>query len=339
MKQISKILIVGLGNIGKRHLRILRGIHPNADIRVLLHQSDISIPEHSNGYFKDLEESIAFNPQVAVIATPATFHLNFAIALAKSGCNLLIEKPISHNEKGIQELIHERDQQGLVIQVGYNLRFNNALMYFRKQIHDGLIGNIYSVRCETGRYLPSWRPDTDYRKGVSANKALGGGVLLELSHEIDYLRWIFGEITSVSSKLKKHSELEIDVEDSAYLTLDFKSYNKNDSPVASLLMDFIRHDPTRTCLVIGEKGTLRWNEILSTVEHWKKDSNEWLELFRHQHYKDDTYLAEWNSFFEAVNEVKTPMITIEDGLSVMKVIEAVRTSNKTSGKKVNLNDI
>ena len=104
-------------------------------------------------------------------------------------------------------------------------------------------------------------------------------------------------------------------------------------------MDFIRHDPTRTCTVIGEKGTLRWNEILGTVELWKEGNNKWLEIFHFQSNEDDTYIAEWNSFFKAFNELSKPIVTIEDGLSVMNVIEAVKISNNILGKKINLEDI
>ena len=79
----------------------------------------------------------------------------------------------------------------------YNLRFLPSLQAYRERIQFGVIGKVLSVRCEIGQYLPSWRPGSDYRQAVSASRALGGGALLELSHEIDYLRWIFGEVAWV----------------------------------------------------------------------------------------------------------------------------------------------
>lgn len=339
MVEVSKILIVGLGSIGKRHLKILRKMHPNADIRVLRHKSESSIPENSNGSFKDINEVIIFKPQIAVIASPATFHLNIAIILAKLGCSLFIEKPISNDSKRVKELIEQRDNKDLFIQLGYNLRFDNSLIYFRHQIQSNLIGKIYSIRSEAGSYLPSWRTDIDYKKSVSANANLGGGVILELSHEIDYLRWIFGEIISVNAMLKKHSNLDIDVEDSAYINLELKSNNKIDLPVAILSIDFIRHDPIRTCVAIGEKGSLKWNEKNGLVEIWKINDHKWTKLFSHKKHEDETYLLEWQSFFKGFNEKNKPLVTIEDGLSVINVIEAARTSNKMKSKTVKLDNV
>ena len=85
------------------------------------------------------------------------------------------------------------------------------------------------------------------------NKSLGGGVLLELSHELDYLQWLFGDIVNISAKLRHHSKLKIDVEDTAYINLDISQKNKKNLISASLNLDFVRHDLTRTCTVICEK--------------------------------------------------------------------------------------
>ena len=100
---------------------------------------------------------------------------------------------------GVDDLLGTVRARGVICQVGYNLRYLPSLSRFRDLINEGLVGGPLSVRCEIGQYLPNWRPDTDYRTGVTARSDLGGGVLLELSHEIDYLRWIFGEVEWVSS--------------------------------------------------------------------------------------------------------------------------------------------
>ena len=137
---------------------------------------------------------------------------------------------------------------------GYNLRFSPSLMYFNELIKKNIVGQILSVRCEVGQYLPEWRPNKDYRKTVSANFHLGGGVLLELSHEIDYLRWIFGEVDWVRATLAQQSSLVFDVEDSAHLTLGFLPNENGRQLIGTLNLDFIRHDQTRACIAIGEKG-------------------------------------------------------------------------------------
>ena len=237
---INRILIVGSGSIGQRHLRLARNFFPNSDIRVLNHHVKNKTLEHSNGCFSNINDAVKFKPEIAVIANPATFHISTALILAKIGVHLLIEKPLSTSHKNIQKLINLCQQNKIVLLVGYNLRFLKSLQYFHKVLGEGIIGNALSVRCEAGQYLPSWRPDSDYRETVSAQVDLGGGVLLELSHEIDYLRWIFGEVDWVQAILTQQSDLEINVEDTAHLVLGFCA-DSNESPlVGSVDLDFIR---------------------------------------------------------------------------------------------------
>lgn len=332
---INRILIAGLGSIGRRHLRLARELLPEADIRVLRHQVCDSIPEHANGCFSSLEQAVDFAPQIAIIASPATHHVAAAQALAEVGVHLLVEKPLSATVAGVAQLLETCREQKTVLLTGYNLRFLSSLQRFRDLLSESVIGRVLSVRCEIGQYLPSWRPDSDYRQCVSARQELGGGALLELSHELDYLRWIFGEVEWVKATLSRQSSLEIDVEDTAHLTLGFASAANGNKLIGTVNLDFIRHDTTRLCTAIGEKGSLRWNGLTGVVELFEAGAKEWRELFRHQHQRDDSYLAEWQNFIDCVSEHKTPFITGEDGLKVLQLIEAARKSSE-SGCQVNV---
>ena len=335
---IKHILIVGTGSIGRRHLRIAREQFPNAEIYVLGHRAASKIPEFSSGYLTTIEEALQYAPQIAVIANPSTFHIPIARALAKTGTHLLIEKPISSATEGVFELIETCKEHDCVLQVGYNLRYSPSILNFRELLHAGAIGDLLSVRCEVGQFLPTWRPENDYRIGVSANKGLGGGVLLELSHELDYLQWIFGDVDWVRATLTRQSSLEIDVEDSAHLTLGFKSKTSERQLIGTLNMDFIRHDQTRICTAIGSKGSLRWDGIAGEVSIFEEDVFSWKKLFTHTPLKDETYLAEWQEFVSCVNMGTTPFVTGQDGLRVLKVVESVRSSANT-GAQVSVSDI
>ncbi len=328
---INRILIVGYGSIGKRHLRLMRELVPNADIRVLRHEKTFEIPEFSNGCFYSVDEAIAFGPQVAIIASPAPFHISTAMSLASVGVHLLVEKPLSSSLNGVLDLIKFCKKQNIILMIGYNLRFLPSLQKFRNSLHDGIIGKILSVRCEVGQYLPTWRPDNDYRRGASANRHLGGGVLLELSHELDYLRWIFGEIDWVKATLSRQSLLEIDVEDTAHLTLGFAPPLDGPQLVGVLSLDFIRHDTTRLCTAIGERGSLRWNALDDQVSIYEVNTKNWRELFCQPSGNDDSYKAELNSFIECAINHKPPMISGEDGFKVLQVIEAARNSEISGG--------
>lgn len=329
---INRVLIVGLGSIGNRHLRLVRELLPSADIRVLRHQPRKDIPEFANGCFFAIEEALAFLPHIAVIASPAPFHLATAQALAAVGVHLLIEKPLSTSVDGVMQLLQTCKEQGTVLLTGYNLRFLPSLQRFRELLAEDTIGKVLSVRCEIGQYLPSWRPDSDYRQGVTANKELGGGALLELSHEIDYLRWIFGEVEWVTASLSRQSGLEIDVEDSAHLILGFVPEAEGAQVIGTLNLDLIRHDTTRTCVAIGQKGSLRWDGLTGQVMVHRA-GEAWYELFSYQHQRDDSYQAEWQHFLACVSKSTIPLISGEDGLSVIEIIEAARYS-ATSGCRV-----
>jgi predicted dehydrogenase len=327
-----RILIVGLGSAGTRHLRLAREFFPTAEIKVLRHRIGDTIPEPSNDIVKSIEEAIQFSPQLAIIANPAPFHIPIARALANIGAHLLIEKPMSTSLDGIFELIETCKEHNCVLQLGYNLRFSPSLRNFREILHSGVIGNLLSVRCEVGQYLPTWRPDFDYRHGVSGKKELGGGVLLELSHELDYLGWIFGDIDWVRATLTRQSSLEIDVEDSAHLTLGFVSNSDQRQVIATLNMDFIRHDLTRVCTAIGENGSLKWDGILGEVSIFEKGASSWKILLAQAPSKDETYLAQLQEFTNCINEGTIPSVSGQDGIRILEIIEAAQSSANTGAQ-------
>ena len=318
--------------MGKRHLRLARELLPDADIRVMRHQECISIPEHANGCFSSLKQALDFAPQLAVIASSSTFHMSVALPLAQAGVHLLVEKPLSASLDGVQQLLDACHEHRAALLTGYNLRFLPSLQRFRDLLGECVIGRVLSVRCEIGQYLPSWRPDSDYRQGVSARRELGGGALLELSHELDYLRWIFGEVDWVKATLSRQSSLVLDVEDTAHLTLGFVPAVDGHQLIGVANLDFIRHDTTRLCTAIGENGSLRWNGLTGVVALYEAGAKEWRELFSYPHQRDDSYLAEWQNFIACVNEHKTPLITGEDGFKVLQIIEAARISAASGGQ-------
>jgi len=162
---------------------------------------------------------------------------------------------------------------------------------------------------------------------VSAQSKLGGGVLLELSHEIDYLRWIFGEVVWVKATLSRQSNLDIDVEDSVNMTLGFLSGPHKSKLIGVLNLDFIRHDTTRICMAIGEKGTLRWNGVNGVVDLFQAGATDWCELFSDKNERDESYRAEWKNFIECVTKDKDPLISGEDGLKALEIIEAAKKSS------------
>jgi predicted dehydrogenase len=333
-KNIGTILVVGLGSIGRRHISVINNIFPKINI-VLLRHKECNKEEcktlNINKCVTSLSDAINAKPQAAIIANPANKHVEIAKVLATYGIDILVEKPISANSKEAQELVEICEKNNVILMVAYNLRFLPSLIYFKQSIQSDLIGQVYSVKSEIGQYLPSWRPGYDYRCGVSAKKSLGGGVLLELSHEIDYLKWIFGPISWVKSHISKQSDLEIDVDDNASVILGFKG-EKDKEMIASLSMDFIRHDTTRKCYVIGDKGTLFWDGIVGRVSLFLEVDKCWVILFESSPERDYTYSEEIKSFFESVESGRPSTITGADGVETVLAVEAIEQSSLTNSK-------
>lgn len=321
-----------MGSIGRRHLRLVRAAHPEADIRVLRHRVVDELVDGADGSFSNLDDALRFRPQVAVVANPASLHIPVTQALLASGCHVLVEKPIAACNDGVTDCINQAYSSGVVLQVGYNLRFLTSLVEFRRRVLLEEIGQVFSIRCEIGQYLPTWRPGTDYQQGVSAQAELGGGALLELSHELDYLRWIFGEVAWVSAWTGQLSGLGLAVEDTAHLTLGFSG----DTAVAAVSLDFSRRDTTRQCVAIGTKGSLRWNALAGSVDLYLPEVGEWSVVYESRQGRDDSYVAQWQAFCRSVETGIAPMVKGEDGLAVLNVVEAAKQSNTLQGLRVEL---
>ncbi len=182
-----KFLVIGAGNIARRHIRNLKQLLPTAAITLWRRQPGIDDPDLARLIQRVVtSEAEAFLEQydAAIVASPAPLHVPTAQQLAEKGVHLFIEKPFSNTLDGIDTLITTCEKNNCVLMVGYNLRFHAALQAMHAAI--GRIGRVLSLRAEVGQYLPDWRPGKDYRTSVSAQWRLGGGVIFELSHELDY---------------------------------------------------------------------------------------------------------------------------------------------------------
>ena len=317
------VLIVGFGSIGRRHLRVFRSIEPNANITVWRQHSvpgtPIEAPEADAVVYSG-DEAFASKPEFAVVCNPAPRHVPTALELARRGVHLFIEKPLSHDLAGSEELLAICHAHKLVLMVGYNLRFHPTLRRLRDLLADGMIGRPLYFRAEVGQYLPDWRPGRDYRETVTARAALGGGAVLELSHELDYARWFFGEVRAVSACLDRVSDLDIDVEDTAEITLQFLN-----GVMGSVHLDLLQRAPTRQCRVIGTEGTVEWNGINDQVRVYRPTAGSWEELQGTRAVdRDLVYRMEMEHFMECIKERKVPLITGEDGLRVVELAVAIK---------------
>ena len=322
----EKYLIVSLGSIGRRHLANLRKLCPNAQIGILRTHTthrNTTVPADADCQFFSLDEALAFAPLAAVLAGPASIHLEFALPLAAAGIALLIEKPVAQTTQGLASLLKTCARDDVPLLVGYNLRFLPSLVECKRLIDAGAIGRVRSVRAEVGQYLPDWRPGTRYQEGVSAQQALGGGALLELSHEVDYVYWMFGMPTRVSARGGRYGELEIDVEDMVELCLEYQEPAR----LVSIHLDFLQRAPARTCKFIGDKGTLVWNGITDRIDLFSLPAGVWQQIDGYaQPDRNDMYLDELRHFLNCVRKQATPVCDGAQGYDVLAIAEAAKES-------------
>lgn len=337
--RIKRALIVGLGSIGLRHLRLLRERLPDIEIMVLRHSLGADIDEGADHSTNSIEDAIKFAPDIAIIASPATFHSSQAIPLANAGIHTLVEKPMAATTCEAEKMLSAANTAGAVLQVGYNLRFLESLCMFKSTLDSAKIGRVFSVRAEVGQYLPDWRPGRDWRSSVSARAELGGGVLMELSHELDFLHWIFGDVKSARGWTGHQGGLQLQVEDTVHAVLEFTSSfpkgNNGVAPVASVSLDFARRDTVRVCTAIGEEGTLTWNGITSQVVFIGPDQKPTV-LFDKKPDRDFSYRAQLEAFLTAVENKDSATANSDDGLRVMRTIAAIKQSHENSGAAISL---
>ena len=328
--EVRRIAIVGLGSIGRRHLRILKEMRPDIEVTLVRSGSGLDWPEVelAKRTVHSLDEALGEGIQAAIISSPATVHLSQAGELAKAGIHLLIEKPLSHSLEGVDEFLNEASTKGITGLIGYVLRYDPAARKFAQMLQVGLLGNLLHARVECGSYLPDWRPDQDYRTSVSARPELGGGVLLELCHELDYIRWFFGEMISVYAHLHNSGTLEIDVQESGELILT----NGYGLPI-SVHLDFHRRHPSRCCSVQGIEGELTWEAIQKQVIWHPAGGEPQVETFDFD--RDHIYREQLQHFLDCIENGTPTVVSLEDGAAAVRLVDAALQSHE-SGQRMQL---
>jgi predicted dehydrogenase len=289
-----RIFIIGLGSIGRRHLE---------NAQALGHEAE-------SGRLGDAE---VWGPEALVVASPTSAHLEALRWATERGIHAYVEKPIAAASAGVAHAVAAADQAGLTVAVGYNLRFHPALEVVREAIASGTIGRLLSVRAEVGQYLPDWHSGQDFRRSYAARSELGGGALLTLSHELDYVRWIAGEVDQAVGITAGCSSLGLNVDDITEVLLRHVG-----GAVSSVHMDFVDRDYNRRSRWIGDEGTIAWEwggavrvEPGGTVL-WEDASFELAETYR-------LALAD---FVTAVERRSAPRCDGREGLRVLELCEA-----------------
>ena len=328
-----KFLIAGLGSIGRRHLRNLKALGQTDLLFYRTHQATlpdtdlIGFPSYTN-----LDEALAQKPDGVIVSNPTALHLEVATASARAGAALLIEKPVSDSLLGIRELQETLDKTGKPALVGFHFRYHPVLQQIKALIDENQLGKPLKAHAHWGEYLPGWHPWEDYRHSYAARADLGGGALNTLSHPIDYLRWLMGEVQSLSANLSNLSPLELDVEDNVELILRFHS-----GSLGTIHLDYYQRPPSHTLEIAFEKGRIRWDNGsgCATIENAELETIQTV-CPPNEFKRNDMFLAEMKDFVRLCQGEDLPHCTLADGKRVQKIVEVARQSSSQSGCSVQL---
>ncbi len=322
-----KLLIIGCGSIGKRHVANAKkysevGVYDSAEsVRDYYKNSD------SVTIFSGLEAALAWKPNGAIIATPPDGHIKIAKFCVDANIPVLIEKPISNQFSDAEEFLKIAKEKKSKVFVVCNMRFHSAISTLEKYLPR--IGRPLFTRAYYGNYLPNMRPKQDYRQLYAASSEKGGGVVLDAIHEIDYLRWLLGDVISVMAATAQLGDLEINVEDYASIMMLHRSGVRSE-----IHLDFLQQVKRRGCEIVGTDGTLIWqsegkNPEICTVRLYSKSLAKW-ETIYHDDNEDlnSAYDILVQRFIHSLDEDDSMLASGQDGLADLVIALAALKSAK-----------
>lgn len=327
-----KFLIAGSGSIGRRHIRNLVSLGENDITLYRTRQGTLADAEIDQFPFEtDLDVALAQHPDAVIISNPTAKHLDVAIPAAEAGCHLLIEKPVSDSLDRLDILEERVSSNACKTLIGFQFRFHPVLKQIKEFLFEGSLGRVLSAQAHWGEYLPNWHPWEDYRSGYAARNDLGGGVVLTLCHPLDYLRWLIGEVETVSAKVGKVSDLEIDVEDYAEITLGF-----NNGRIGHVHLDYYQQPAEHWLEITTTHGQVRWNNDSGMAEI-RHIQNGWSRLEVLPGFeRNDMFLAELRHFIEVIKGNASPACTLMDGRRSLEIALAAYRSSINGGCSIEL---
>jgi predicted dehydrogenase len=327
----APLAVAGAGSIGRRHLRNLRalGVGP----LVVLRSGAGSAARTGLREEHDLAGVLGQHPRAVLVCNPTSLHVPTALAAARAGAHLFLEKPVSHDLEGVALLEAEVRARDLVVLVGFQYRFHPGLRRIREWIEGGELGAVVSARATWGEHLPSWHPGEDYRKSYSARHDLGGGALATLSHPFDYLRWLLGEVTAVSAEVTRRSDLEIDVEDTAVVLLRFAS-----GALATVSLDYVQRPRRHELEIVGTAGTARWIDTTGAAELWAHAGGRASFTPARGFGRNTMFVDEMRHFLACVGGDEPPLCALADGVAALRIVVAARSA-ASEGRSVALAEV
>ena len=338
-----KVLMIGLGSIGQRHLRNLRRLPGGESLDIAAYRvrglsrtfsDDMRVREGVElerefglSVFHDLDEALAWGPDVAFVTNVTSAHVEVATRCAQAGCDLLVEKPLSDSMEGVDELLRIVRSLGLVVAMGFQNRLHPAARELRALLAAGALGDVMHAEAEYGERLSTMHSYEDYRDTYMARADLGGGAVMNLLvHDLDLLQWLLGRPTSVAALAGGASGMEVDVEDCASALISLAGASGR-AVSAYAHVDFAQYPPTHRLKVLGTRGRVELDFIANTLRVCEGDEErvrEWPGFER-----NDMFVEELEDFLDCVRERRQPEASLEQGVVSLAMALGIRESMQT----------
>ena len=261
---------------------------------------------------------------------PTRAHVAVAMQALDAGADVLVEKPISHDLAAAAALTEHAGALGRRLNVVCNMRFHPGPATLAQALER--VGKVYFARAQFGNYLPNMRPGADYRELYCANAARGGGVVLDAIHELDYLSWLLGPVREVRAQTARLSELDIDVEDYAAISLRHMG-----NAHSEIHLDYLQQYKRRGCEIIGASGTLVWQSEGKSPEHctvrlFERDSGRWISLYEEADVDPDgPYRAMLESFLAPASDQRAALLEGRAACAALGVALAAKQAASGAG--------
>ncbi|MHA7608244.1 Gfo/Idh/MocA family protein [Elizabethkingia meningoseptica] len=299
-----KVLIIGLGSIAKKHINAIRAQDNSIQIFALRSKANSEDIDYVTNIYS-IDELEMDGIDFILISNPTAKHFSTIQQLSKYNKPLFIEKPLfSEINKKSDSLVNEIENKKMLTYVACNLRFLNCIQELKRLLYNKRINEV-NVYC--GSYLPDWRPGVDFKAIYSANKEMGGGVHIDLIHELDYIYWLFGEPKKTQSFFSNISSLDISAYDYANYLWRYPDFS------ASIILNYYRKDSKRTIEVVADTGTYFVNLLENKIWHNKR------LIFKSDQKIIDTYFDQMQFFIKNIINKKEKFNTIAEANIVLKL--------------------
>ena len=301
---MKRVLIIGLGSIAKKHITALRSLTEEFEVFALRSSLDASKYEDVINIF-NLDDTIF---DFAIISNPTHLHFKYIKILASKLIPLFIEKPPVHSLDNLDEILNLVAKKKITTYIACNLRFHPCLKFLKEKI-DNENPRINEINVYCGSYLPEWRPGLDYKNIYSSNPKMGGGVHLDLFHEIDYVTWIFGQPKLYNSIKRSVSSLSIDSVDYANYILQYDKFT------VSIILNYFRKKVKREIEIVFDQIT--WNIDLINNKIKADDGEVIFEVKKFD--ISQTYKSQLSYFLDCLKEKRQPMNSFQNSIPALKI--------------------